>query len=445
MWSTVGHDASSALGQIFSPSGITQLLPRAHRTDKSDRTRQRADASCRRSGSRQLAVARRRRRAGSQVAFLLLVINVFLGLVNLVPLLPFDGGHIAIATYEKIASTVTRRQVTGRRRQAAADRRRGAGRAAVHRGLCRPVPRHHAPGRATLLTAATAASVVTRRRRRTRASCMRAAARSPGHGRTVRSAATGLGAVDDDHQDRRRRRHARADLRARGRRLPTSCAARATKRKPRIGLAQIVPRSPVPIVADIHFQYKLALARDGSRRAGAAAQPGQHPQTRAHQARRARGQGPRAADPHRRERGFARPRDGRAARRHHARGARRVGDARARPVPRGRLRRREDLGEGIERPVDDRRVPAARRDHRPPAAPRRHRSRPAAAGLDQVGRRHRHAARRRHRRHDPLLADRRPGRGSQGGPGAARGARACGSARASTSSRARRAVGPRST
>src|SRR5213079_2988373 len=27
-----------------------------------------------------------------------------------------------------------------------------------------------------------------------------------------------------------------------------------------VGLAQIVPRSPVPIVADIHFQYRLALA-----------------------------------------------------------------------------------------------------------------------------------------------------------------------------------------
>src|SRR5713101_8319019 len=26
------------------------------------------------------------------------------------------------------------------------------------------------------------------------------------------------------------------------------------------GLASIVPRSPVPIVADIHFQYRLALA-----------------------------------------------------------------------------------------------------------------------------------------------------------------------------------------
>src|SRR6478736_6080190 len=26
------------------------------------------------------------------------------------------------------------------------------------------------------------------------------------------------------------------------------------------GLAQIVPRSPIPIIADIHHQYKLALA-----------------------------------------------------------------------------------------------------------------------------------------------------------------------------------------
>ncbi|MDQ3978614.1 MAG: flavodoxin-dependent (E)-4-hydroxy-3-methylbut-2-enyl-diphosphate synthase, partial [Actinomycetota bacterium] len=27
-----------------------------------------------------------------------------------------------------------------------------------------------------------------------------------------------------------------------------------------VGLAQMLPRSPVPLVADIHFQYKLALA-----------------------------------------------------------------------------------------------------------------------------------------------------------------------------------------
>jgi membrane-associated protease RseP (regulator of RpoE activity) len=46
-----------------------------------------------------------------QVAVLLILLNVFVGIFNLVPLLPFDGGHIAIATYEKIASTFRRRPV----------------------------------------------------------------------------------------------------------------------------------------------------------------------------------------------------------------------------------------------------------------------------------------------------------------------------------------------
>jgi membrane-associated protease RseP (regulator of RpoE activity) len=34
--------------------------------------------------------------------FFLFAINIFIGLFNLVPLLPFDGGHVAIATYERI-------------------------------------------------------------------------------------------------------------------------------------------------------------------------------------------------------------------------------------------------------------------------------------------------------------------------------------------------------
>ena len=51
-----------------------------------------------------------------------------------------------------------------------------------------------------------------------------------------------------------------ADLRPGRRRLPTSCAAPATRPEAAEGLAQIVPRSPVPIVADIHHQYRMALA-----------------------------------------------------------------------------------------------------------------------------------------------------------------------------------------
>lgn len=43
--------------------------------------------------------------AGPSLFLLLLVfINLFLGIFNLIPLPPFDGGHIAVATYEKIRS-----------------------------------------------------------------------------------------------------------------------------------------------------------------------------------------------------------------------------------------------------------------------------------------------------------------------------------------------------
>jgi membrane-associated protease RseP (regulator of RpoE activity) len=47
---------------------------------------------------------------GSVLMFLF-AINVFVGIFNMVPLLPLDGGHVAIATYEKIASMVKRRRV----------------------------------------------------------------------------------------------------------------------------------------------------------------------------------------------------------------------------------------------------------------------------------------------------------------------------------------------
>ncbi len=40
--------------------------------------------------------------------FLFVILNVFIGVFNLVPLLPLDGGHVAIATYEKIRSLFRR-------------------------------------------------------------------------------------------------------------------------------------------------------------------------------------------------------------------------------------------------------------------------------------------------------------------------------------------------
>jgi len=43
------------------------------------------------------------------VLLLLAMVNFFLGLINLVPLPPFDGGHAAIATYEAVRGAISRR------------------------------------------------------------------------------------------------------------------------------------------------------------------------------------------------------------------------------------------------------------------------------------------------------------------------------------------------
>jgi membrane-associated protease RseP (regulator of RpoE activity) len=45
----------------------------------------------------------------SEVLYLLIIINLFVGIFNLVPLLPLDGGHVAIALYEKVRSLRSKR------------------------------------------------------------------------------------------------------------------------------------------------------------------------------------------------------------------------------------------------------------------------------------------------------------------------------------------------
>ena len=106
---SIGHDSISALGTIFSPSGMAKYVHVLAGTDKN-----KADANQRFLSPVGFAhVAADAVNSGwIAVVGLLLVINVFVGLVNLMPLLPFDGGHIAIATFEKLSSLVMRRKVT---------------------------------------------------------------------------------------------------------------------------------------------------------------------------------------------------------------------------------------------------------------------------------------------------------------------------------------------
>jgi membrane-associated protease RseP (regulator of RpoE activity) len=44
-----------------------------------------------------------------EILYLLILINIFLGIFNMVPMLPMDGGHVAIAVYEKVRSLFAKR------------------------------------------------------------------------------------------------------------------------------------------------------------------------------------------------------------------------------------------------------------------------------------------------------------------------------------------------
>ena len=179
-------------------------------------------------------------------------------------------------------------------------------------------------------------------------------------------------------------------------------------------LPAIVRASPVPLVADIHFDYRLALAALEAGIQGIRLNPGNIGAPRAG-ARGGEG-GARAAraDPHRRERGLAREGHRREARLAHRGGHGRERRA-AHPLPRGRgLPRDQGLAEGARRRHDGAGEPAVRGAARLPAPPRRHRGRHAPRRHREERRRPRHPARRGDRRHDPRLAHRRSRRGGAG-------------------------------
>ena len=75
------------------------------------------------------------------ILILLAGVNVFVGLLNLFPVLPFDGGHAAIATYERIRSRKGRRRTVPTSSKMVPGRAGDDGRARVP-DVRRPLPRH---------------------------------------------------------------------------------------------------------------------------------------------------------------------------------------------------------------------------------------------------------------------------------------------------------------
>jgi membrane-associated protease RseP (regulator of RpoE activity) len=110
---SIMHDSVDALGQTFSPSGISDYFRTLAGTSQEDKNGDGATGDTRFISPLGFGKLSYDAVQSGWIAAvgLLIAINVFVGLFNLIPLLPFDGGHIAIATYEKIASMVQRRRV----------------------------------------------------------------------------------------------------------------------------------------------------------------------------------------------------------------------------------------------------------------------------------------------------------------------------------------------
>ncbi len=92
-----------AVWQRFSPQGIGNLFDQVTNTQAAEQAAQ--------TGARPESIygAVRTATQGVQAGWadflnVLVVINVFIGLLNLLPMLPLDGGHVVIAVYERIRS-----------------------------------------------------------------------------------------------------------------------------------------------------------------------------------------------------------------------------------------------------------------------------------------------------------------------------------------------------
>jgi len=104
----ISWESVAGLAKVFSPSGVRGYV---------DALTNKPSSSAPGSGNNRLVtvvgVPRLTEQAAkngiADVFILLAVINIALGLFNMIPLLPFDGGHVAIATYEAIRSRRGRR------------------------------------------------------------------------------------------------------------------------------------------------------------------------------------------------------------------------------------------------------------------------------------------------------------------------------------------------
>jgi membrane-associated protease RseP (regulator of RpoE activity) len=105
-WSAGVVGTFKGIGSVFSPHGLSNIGHQVASTPGSESATQ--------AGGRPVSMVGIVRYAGQlqgwqQKAVLFFTVNAFIGVLNLFPLLPFDGGHVVIAVYERVRSRRGRR------------------------------------------------------------------------------------------------------------------------------------------------------------------------------------------------------------------------------------------------------------------------------------------------------------------------------------------------
>ncbi|HMS25067.1 MAG TPA: M50 family metallopeptidase [Acidimicrobiia bacterium] len=93
------------MGRLFSPSGISDYSETVVTGDYENQNRPQSLLGIGNIGGQLV------NQDIWTIFYLMAFINIFLALINALPLLPLDGGHAAIAIYERIASKIKKREV----------------------------------------------------------------------------------------------------------------------------------------------------------------------------------------------------------------------------------------------------------------------------------------------------------------------------------------------
>ncbi len=92
------EESFSQIGRVFGPQGVGRVFSLLF----SDEERQPDDAASIVGISQQVGVISGESNAVENLLFLFGFVTVFVGLINLVPLPPFDGGHLLMLAIEKV-------------------------------------------------------------------------------------------------------------------------------------------------------------------------------------------------------------------------------------------------------------------------------------------------------------------------------------------------------